>query len=75
MNTSSAAPATWPLFSAATSAASSTSSPRAQLMMRTPFFIVASVLALMMPCGLRRQAHVQREVVSLRKQLFDAEPA
>ena len=36
--TSSAAPATWPDFSASYSAASSTSPPRAQLMMRTPFF-------------------------------------
>ena len=36
-----------------TSAASSTNSPRAQLMMRTPFFIAASVFALITPavCG------------------------
>ena len=36
-NTSSPAPPTWPLCSAASSAASSISSPRAVLMMRTPF--------------------------------------
>ena len=40
-NTSSAAPATWPDSSASFSAASSTRPPRAQLMMRTPFFALA----------------------------------
>ena len=44
-NTSSAAPATWPDFSASYSAASSTSPPRAQLMMRTPFLHLASAAA------------------------------
>ena len=44
-NTSSAAPATWPDRSAAASAASSTSPPRAQLMMRTPGFIRAKASA------------------------------
>ena len=40
-NTSSAAPATWPLSSAAFSAASSIRPPRAQLMIRTPFLVLA----------------------------------
>ena len=40
-NTSMPAPATLPLFSAATRSSSTTSPPRAQLMMRTPFFILA----------------------------------
>ena len=40
-NTSSAAPATWPLSSAAFNAASSISPPRAQLMIRTPFLVFA----------------------------------
>ena len=44
-NTSSAAPATWPESSAALRSASTTSPPRAQLMMRTPFFVLASALA------------------------------
>ena len=39
--TSSAAPPTWPESSAAFSATSSISPPRAQLMMRTPFFVLA----------------------------------
>ena len=45
MNTSKAAPATCPESSAARSASSSTSPPRAQLMMRTPFFIFAIAAA------------------------------
>ena len=40
-NTSSAAPATWPLSSASFSAASSISPPRAQLTIRTPFLVLA----------------------------------
>src|SRR5262252_5586841 len=40
-NTSKAAPATWPESSAARSAASSTSPPRAQLTMRTPLRVLA----------------------------------
>jgi len=40
-NTSSAAPATWPLSSPSFSAASSISPPRAQLTIRTPFFVLA----------------------------------
>ena len=47
-NTSKAAPATWPDLSASTSAASSTRPPRAQLMMRTPFFIFLMAAASMM---------------------------
>src|SRR5262245_49483228 len=49
VNTSKAAPATWPESSAARNASSSTSPPRAQLMMRTPFFIAAIALPSMMP--------------------------
>src|SRR5262249_32099691 len=45
MNTSKAAPATCPESSACRSACSSTRPPRAQLMMRTPFFIVAMAAA------------------------------
>ena len=37
-NTSSAAPATWPLVMASANAASSIRPPRAQLMIRTPLF-------------------------------------
>ncbi len=44
-NTSSAAPATLPLSSASLSAASSISSPRAQLMTRTPSRIAANASA------------------------------
>ena len=40
-NTSKAAPATWPDFSASAKASSSTKPPRAQLMMRTPFLVLA----------------------------------
>ena len=36
-----AAPATWPDFNASAKAASSTRPPRAQLMIRTPFFVLA----------------------------------
>ena len=43
-----AAPATWPASSASTRSASSISPPRAQLMMRTPFFILAIDSSLMM---------------------------
>ena len=46
--TSSAAAATWRLFSASYSAFSSMSPPRAQLMIRTPFFVFASRSALSM---------------------------
>ena len=47
-NTSKAAPATWPEFSAASKASSSTRPPRAQLIMRTPFFILFRASAEMM---------------------------
>ncbi len=41
LNTSNAAPATWPDFSSSASASSSTRPPRAQLMIRTPFLVLA----------------------------------
>ena len=74
----SAAPATWPDFSAARSAASSTSPPRAQLMMRTPFFILAIASASMMFLRLVGQRRVQRDEIGAREQvvqldLLDAE--
>ena len=47
--TSSAAPATLPESSASLSAASSTSSPRAQLITRTPSFICENASALSQP--------------------------
>ena len=53
VKTSSAAPATYPDFSAAARAASSISSPRAQFTSRTPFFIFFNDSALIMlaVCG------------------------
>ncbi len=49
-NTSTAAPANFPLFSASARAASSINSPRAVLITRAPFFIFWMVAALMRFC-------------------------
>ena len=63
--------------SAARSATSSTRPPRAQLMMRTPFLVLASVRGEDVP-GLLRHRHVQRDDVGAAQQvvqlhLLDAE--
>ena len=77
-NTSMPAPATLPLFSAAIRSASTTSPPRAQLMMRTPSFILAIDCRVDDVAGLVGQRRVQRDEVGARQQfveldLLDAE--
>ncbi len=64
VKTSSAAPATLPLSSAALRSSSTISGPRATLMMRTPSLVLASVSVLMKPwvsgvfgrCSVRKSA-------------------
>ena len=70
-NTSSAAPATWPLSSASLSAASSISPPRAQLMMRTPFLVLARFSRRQDVAGLVGQRRVQRDEVGAGEQLVE----
>ena len=70
-NTSKAAPATWPDLSASRSAASSTSPPRAQLMMRTPFFIFLSARGVDDVAGLVGERRVQRDEIGALEQLVE----
>jgi hypothetical protein len=59
--TSSAAPAMWPVSISAASAASSTRPPRAQLTIRTPFFVLLQVLGREHVSRLVGQGCVQRD--------------
>ena len=70
-NTSMPAPATLPLFSAAIRSASTTSPPRAQLMMRTPSFILAIAAGVDDVAGLVGQRRVQRDEIGAREQLVE----
>ena len=67
-NTSRPAPPTWPLCRAASSAGSSISSPRAVLMMRTPFLHLLEALGVEEPVGLLGVGQVQRDVVGAAAQ-------
>ena len=69
--TSSAAPATWPDLMASASAFSSTRPPRAQLMMRTPFFILAMRARVDDALGLLGQRRVQRDEVGAADQFVE----
>ena len=60
---------TLPLFSAATRSASTTSPPRAQLMMRTPVFILADAPASMMLRVLSVSGRVQGNEVGAGEKL------
>ena len=67
--TSRAAPDRWPESSAATSAASSTSGPRAQFTRIAPFFIAANCGSAEEVPGLGAARRVERHDVGLREQL------
>ena len=70
-NTSTPAPATLPDLSAAARASSTTSPPRAQLMMRTPSFILAIAAASMMFLRLLGQRRVQRDEIGAAEELVE----
>ena len=70
-NTSMPAPATLPLFSAAIRSASTISPPRAQLMMRTPSFILAIACGVDDVPGLVGQRRVQRDEVGAGEKLVE----
>ena len=70
-NTSKAAPATWPVFSASASARSSTRPPRAQLTMRTPFLVFFSAAASMMLRVLSVSGVCKRDEVGAAQQVVE----
>ena len=70
-NTSSAAPPIWPESSPALSAASSISPPRAQLMIRTPFLVLARFSAEEDVARLVGERGVQRDEVAAGEQLVE----
>ena len=67
--TSTPAPATLPLFSAAMRSASTTRPPRAQLMMRTPSFILAIAVGVDDVARLVGQRRVQRDEIGAPEEL------
>ena len=66
-----AAPATWPASSASARAGSSIRPPRAQLMIRTPGFILRDLLGADEVAGLGRQGGVQGDVVALAPEVVE----
>ena len=70
-NTSKAAPATWPDFSASASAFSSTSPPRAQLTMRTPCFGLLQRRRIDDVAGLVGERRVQRDEIGAAQQIVE----
>ena len=69
--TSSAAPATWPLSSAAFRSSSTTSPPRAQLMMRTPVLRLGERLGVDDVARRVGQRRVQRDEIGAREELVE----